>query len=149
MASGLNFIFVRPYSSLSPFRPAKRVRNSGAAPSVTLAPSFLRSAVLERRLLEQLEAASVHELLGRRVGLVGRLRDVGLARDDGQDRAGVLRVQVDLARGERLVGDLGGADVGLQVDAVALGLERLLVELAEDELLGEVLGTQGDGGLAL
>jgi hypothetical protein len=36
-----------------------------------------------------------------------------------------------------------------QVDREALGLERLGVELAEDELLGEVLRAEGDRGLTL
>jgi hypothetical protein len=37
------------------------------------------------------------------------------------------------------VDDLGAADVALELDPEALGLEGLRVELAEDELLGEVL----------
>jgi hypothetical protein len=37
------------------------------------------------------------------------------------------------------VDDLRAPDVLLELDREALGLERLLVELAEQELLGEVL----------
>ena len=43
------------------------------------------------------------------------------------------------AGAERLQRDLGRADVAVQQDVVALRLERLVVELAEQELLGEVL----------
>src|SRR5439155_12548319 len=47
---------------------------------------------------------------------------------------------------QRLVDDLGGADVGLQAHAEAMLLERLAVELAEDVLLREVLGAERDDG---
>src|SRR5207244_2862207 len=50
-----------------------------------------------------------------------------------------LRVDVDLAARERLVDHLGAPDVVLELHRKALGLECLLVDLAEDELLGEVL----------
>src|SRR5205807_5966078 len=65
------------------------------------------------------------------------------------DRAGVLGVHVDLAARESGVGDLGAADAVLEVDRVPLCLERLLVELAEDVLLGEVLRPERDRRLAL
>ena len=50
---------------------------------------------------------------------------------------------------ERLVGDLLGAEVELLLDLEARGLQRLGVDVAEDELLGEVLRADGDGGLAV
>ena len=57
----------------------------------------------------------------------------------GQRGRGVLRVAADLTVLERLQGDLLGAEVEVGGDVVAGGLERLCVDLAEDELLGEVL----------
>ena len=57
-----------------------------------------------------------------------------------QRRRGVLGIAADLAVLERLQGDLLGAEVEVGRDVVAGGLERLGVDLAEDELLGEVLG---------
>src|SRR3954451_20333825 len=48
MESGLKSKLLRPYSSLSPTRPEKRVRNSGGAPSAILPLTFLRSATLLR-----------------------------------------------------------------------------------------------------
>ena len=77
------------------------------------------------------------------------LRDDVLPRDHGHGHAQVLRVAVDLVAREGLVDDLGRPDVLLQLDRVALGLERLLVELTEHELLGEVLRAERDGRLAL
>jgi hypothetical protein len=59
--------------------------------------------------------------------------------DLGQQDADVLGVHVERAVPQRLVDDLRAADVLLELDREALGLERLLVELAQEELLGEVL----------
>src|SRR5207302_736754 len=84
------------------------------------------------------------EPLGQ-VVLLLRRRDRGVDAADGDRRlARVLGVGVDLPAGQRLVDDLGGPDVGLVDDLVALGLQGLLVERADDELLGEVLGAEGD-----
>ena len=57
----------------------------------------------------------------------------------GQRRRRVLGIAADLAVLERLQRDLLGAEVEIGRDVVAGGLERLGVDLAEDELLGEVL----------
>ena len=62
----------------------------------------------------------------------------------GHRLAGVFGVGVDLPAGERLVHDFCGPDVGLVDDLVALGLQGQLVQRADDELLGEVLGAEGD-----
>src|SRR5437899_1443922 len=78
------------------------------------------------------------ERLRLRVGLVRARRHLRLAGEHRQDRPGVLGVAVDLAARQRLVGDLARADVPLQRDLVALGLERLLIQRPEQVLLREV-----------
>ena len=108
-----------------------------------------RVGVEEGCLVEQREAASLLELLGRRVRGVRVVRALGLVGELGQDHPGVLGVHVEAAAGQRLVDDLRGADVRLERDLVALGAQRLRVELAEDVLLGEVLVAERDGRLAL
>ena len=67
-----------------------------------------------------------------------------LVEDVLDDHARVLGIEVDLAAREGGLDDLGRADVLLVGDLEALRLERLLVELAEDELLGEVLRADHD-----
>ena len=79
----------------------------------------------------------------------GLLRVAGhvLGRDveeRGQGRRGVLRVGVDLAVLQRLEGDRLVAEVEVRADVVAGGLQPLGVDLAEDELLGEVLRADRD-----
>jgi hypothetical protein len=65
--------------------------------------------------------------------------------DHLDDDARVLRVHVDLAARQCRVDDLGGADVLLVRDLESLCFECLLVELAEDVLLAEVLRAEDDG----
>ena len=100
--------------------------------------------VVERRRLEDGVAL-------RRLELLRELRTsrrpssaTSLVEDVLHDHARVLGVEVDLAARERRLDQLGRADVLLVGDVEALRLERLLVELAEDELLGEVLRADDD-----
>jgi hypothetical protein len=103
--------------------------------------------VVERRPVQQCGVtARLLELLGRRVDPGGSLGCL-LVGDVGDDDAGVFRIEVDLAALEGGVDQLRAADALVIVDGVALRLERLLVELAEDELLGEVLAADRDGRL--
>ena len=100
--------------------------------------------VEERRLPEHGVAALLLERLRRHVRRRGRLqRRLHVGDVEGED-AGVLRIEVDLPARQRRVDQLGAADVLLVGDLEALRLERLLVELAEDERLGEVLRADGD-----
>ncbi len=71
-----------------------------------------------------------------------------VAGDLAVPRAEVLRIHVEPAALERRDRDLGRTDVAVQHDRVALSLERLPVQLAEDELLGEVLVADRDLRLA-
>src|SRR5699024_1759312 len=64
--------------------------------------------------------------------------------DLGETGAGVLGVHRDFAFDERLVGDLGAAEVHAVLGGDPGVLEHLEVHLAEDELLGEVLGADDD-----
>src|SRR5204863_6069383 len=57
---------------------------------------------------------------------------------------GVLGIEVDLAARERGLDQLGRAEAALVRDRESLRLERLLVELTEDVLLGEVLRADHD-----
>src|SRR5438093_13765193 len=65
--------------------------------------------------------------------------------DDLHDHARVLGVEVDLPARRRRLDQLGRADVLFVRDLEAVRLERLLVELSEDVLLGEVLRADDDG----
>ena len=108
-----------------------------------------RVAVVERRLPEQRGAVLL--LVGFRRGVVLRqsLRRRRVPEDE-RDHARVLRVEVDLAALLRGVDQLRAADVLLVGHLEALRLEGLLVELAKDVLLGEVLRADRDrrrGGL--
>ena len=106
--------------------------------------------VLERRLLEQRLPAFSVELLGEGVGAGRRLRQRLLAEGDAEHDPRVLGIEGDLAAAERLVDQLRRADVLLVLHLEALGLERLLVQLAEDVLLGKVLRPDDDrSGLLL
>jgi hypothetical protein len=86
-----------------------------------------------------------------RVGVLhGQVRPFGIAdrrqvQHGDQRRAGVLRIQVDLAALQGRHRDVGGAEVQLARDVQAGVLEALRVELAQDELLGEVLRADLDG----
>src|SRR5262249_6002985 len=60
----------------------------------------------------------------------------------------ILDVQVDLARFQGRLDDLARAEVQLPLDTVAVGLERLAVQLGEDRLLGEVRRAELQGRLA-
>jgi hypothetical protein len=62
---------------------------------------------------------------------------------EGED-ARVLRIEVDLAARQRGVDQLRAADVLLVGDLEALRLERLLLQLAEDVGLREVLRADSD-----
>jgi hypothetical protein len=109
----------------------------------------VRVGVGPRRGVEQHEAALLLEVgrlpEGRLLRLEVALRPGELLRD----HADVLEVHVDLAARQRTVDDLGRAHVQLEHDLVPPRLERLLVEVAEDELLGEVLRAERDGRLAV
>src|SRR3954470_1280967 len=107
--------------------------------------------VLERRRRQRGDAVLGEAGLGVLVRLVGVLGDVGGLHPEerGQRGAGVLRIGVDVARLQRLVGEQLGAEVELLLDLEAGRLERLGVDLAQHELLGEVLRADGDRGLGL
>ena len=106
--------------------------------------------VLLRRLLRHVEAVDVdgrRRLADRRCrcpraspGPPRRSRPSPgrRAAEEREQRALELAVEVDVAVLERRVDDLGGADVVLVRDVVALGLERLAVRL-RDLRAGEVL----------
>src|SRR5207302_2333252 len=100
--------------------------------------------VIERRRVGEREAVLREPTLRQRPprvsGLWKRL-DVVRGLDD---LAHVLGIRVDLAAAQRRLDDLGTADVLVVIDLDALVLERLLVELAEHELLGEVLRAEAD-----
>src|SRR5690242_1315361 len=115
--------------------------------------------VLERRGLQQREAAPVFEPGRLLIGLLpgirrrrgGAYRPAGPVRDVGQrgdDLADVLRIQVDRAVQQPRVDYLGRPDVLLQPHGKALGLQRLGIQLAQDQRLGEVLRAQRHRGLA-
>src|SRR3954453_7875274 len=103
--------------------------------------------VLERCVGQRGDAVLGEALLGLLVRLLGVLGDVGGldAEERGQRGAGVLGVRVDVAGLQRLVRDQLGAEVELLLDLEAGGLERLRVDLAQHELLREVLRADGDG----
>jgi hypothetical protein len=103
-----------------------------------------RVDVLERRLLADRLPALRIEAPGQLVGLGGRAARVGAARRHREGDAQVLGIAVDRAALELAVDDLRGADVPAQPDVDALRLQRLAIELAHDERLGEVLGPQRD-----
>ena len=107
-----------------------------------------RVGVIERRRVQQREPVRGGVGGCLLVGGRGAGRVLGDPGDRRQQRARVLGVEVDLAGDERLPGDLGGADVVLQRDLVALRRERLRVKRAEDVLLGKVLVPDHDRGLA-
>jgi hypothetical protein len=67
-----------------------------------------------------------------------------LFEDLHERRSRVLRIHIDLAVLEGLVGYRRGAEVQLLLHVETLGLERLGVEFAQDVLLGEVLRAYGD-----
>src|SRR4029079_9106535 len=75
---------------------------------------------------------------------LGGRRERLLLEGDGVGDPHVLGVERDLPARERLLDQLRGADVLLVGDVEALRLERLLVQLAEDERLAEVLGADDD-----
>jgi hypothetical protein len=99
-----------------------------------------RVLVLERRGLAGDLAALLVQLLGTAGHLLGALRDEVLRERARHRLSRVLGIGVDLAARQGLVDDLRRPDVVLDVDLVALGFKALGVELAEDVLLGEVLG---------
>jgi hypothetical protein len=101
-----------------------------------------------RRRAHNLAALGV-EVLRQLRGLPGAAGEDVLAGDRRDGLAGVLGIGIDLAGGEGLVDDLGGADAALDVDRVALGAKSSGIELAEDVLLGEVLRADRDRRLAL
>src|ERR1700687_2295085 len=83
-------------------------------------------------------------LLG--LGLRGRrLRVAGIA---GRQLAEVRGIGVDLPGLEYAVDRLPAADVGLELDDIALSPECLRVEFAEEDLLDGVPVAEDDGGLA-
>ncbi len=96
--------------------------------------------VEERRRLQHRVALLRLQLPCEHPGRVGRLRRELVMEDVLHDHAGVLGVEVDLAAREGGLDQLRRPDVLLVGDMEALRLERLLVQLTEDELLGEVLG---------
>ncbi len=65
----------------------------------------------------------------------------------GQDGALELGIEIDLPRRQRRVDDLGSAEVLAVADVVAVGLESLPVDLAEDLRPGEVLGADCQASL--
>ena len=82
------------------------------------------------------------------VDLIGILQRAEL--EHGQQAGGgVLRVEVDLAADDGLMGDGGAAQVELALDFEAFLLQQLGVHLGHDELLGEVLGADFKGAEAL
>jgi len=94
-------------------------------------------------------AGSSHVRLVRlRHGPVLRLRVGGrlLAEVDELRRARVLPVHVDVAPGQGLPRGLGALEARAVTDQGAAGLQRLDRDLAEDELLGELLGADGEPG---
>lgn len=71
----------------------------------------------------------------------------GLFEDGGEGGAGVLGIGVDAAGDEGLMAEVGAGEVEAAVDLlVSLGFNLLGEEFAEDDLLGEVLGSDGDAG---
>ena len=97
--------------------------------------------VRERRRRQRGQPLRGEALARLVVGLLLVLRDlVGVDAEERRQRgARVLRVGVDLAGLERPEGDLLRPEVQALADLVAAGRERLRVDLAEDELLREVL----------
>jgi len=69
----------------------------------------------------------------------------GLFEDGGEGGAGVLDVGVDAAADEGLLADVAAGEVEAAIDAAtAKGFDLLSEELADDGLLGEVLGANDD-----
>src|SRR6202020_167341 len=81
-------------------------------------------------------------------GVQERAEAVVIARDRRVEGVEVLGIDGQRSVLQRLRGDVGRPDVLVDVDAVALGAQRLGVELPEHELLGEVLVADGDHRLA-
>src|SRR5581483_2083308 len=105
-------------------------------------------AVLEWRGVEHGDPVAGGDVSRRAVCRRRRAEAGGPAADHGVEDAGVLRVRIEGPERERAVDDLRGAHVALQVHGEALRAKRLRIELAEQELLREVLGAEGDWRLA-
>ena len=132
-------------------------------PAVSAAEKLVRQAEAKRRMLREVGHFAHAETLGvlaphaERIAIAETQRDprgqserlealvqrgetetlFGLE-DLARDRAGVLRIEIDRARLERLEQDRGVAEPGLVGRA-----DALREDLAEDEGLGEALGAYG------
>src|SRR5207244_11344169 len=67
--------------------------------------------------------------------------------DRAEARAGVFGIQVELPRHERLVTDEGAAEVQLPVHPEALCLQGPRDDLAQQDLLGEILRSDSHGSV--
>src|SRR5262249_58360297 len=74
-----------------------------------------------------------------------RIADRLLCEDRRVRRPGVLGVDVQVSRRQRLVADEGAAEVELPVHSNALPLERLRHDLAQEDLLRKVLRADAHG----
>ena len=107
-------------------------------------PTALALVVRGRRVGDQALVGEVRlRVLVRLLGVRRDVLRVG-AEERGQGGRGVLGVAVDLAGLQGLQGDRLVAQVEVGADVVARGLQPLGVDLAEDELLGEVLRPDRD-----
>jgi hypothetical protein len=74
-----------------------------------------------------------------------RILERRLPEDRGQRRAGVLDIHVDIAAEQRAIADQRAAEIQSPLDRQArLALDRLRDDLAENDLLGEVLRADDD-----
>ncbi len=97
-----------------------------------------------------------HDLVGRvvgtggwrRFGRRGRFRQF-LAKDGDKAGAGIFHVGVEVASNESFMGDDGAAQVHLALDTVSGIFQQVCENLADDELLGEILRADGYRGLVI
>ncbi len=107
-----------------------------------------RVRVTERRRRQQLQPVRDRITLGGVIGAGLAAESVRVLGDRAVEDVQVLGIHSEQPGLERAHGDVRRTDVLVELDAEALRLQRLAVELTEDELLGVVLVTDRDRRLA-
>jgi len=114
-------------------------------PARLLAAHHDREGVVEAERLGPLDVEAIAVGVADPVVDLPRVVQRLFAQDHGQRRAGVFDVQVELPRQQPLVTQQRAAEIDPPLDRQSgARLEVLRQQLRQDDLLGEVLGANGD-----